>query len=132
MNANSPRNGAVDRLEQGDAETIRIEDGVPIPKPPLPYTTKRATYPFATMQVGQSFETSKPSVASAAKKYMDRMAARGEVVVLLVRKQKNGKYRCWRCNESEAREPRLRPRKTHHERKAPLKVAARQLAVAAA
>lgn len=95
---------------------VQVERGVPLPGRPAPYTTRRAKYPFAVMLVGDSFETEKASVYSAAKKYRDRMAALGEVVVLVVRKQANGAYRCWRADpnapELASYEARPRPRKS--------------------
>lgn len=119
-------------MADANAEPIRVEDGVPFPERPAPYTTARAVFPFATMKIGQSFETPKPSVASAATKYMNRMAARGEAVYLLVRKQKNGKYRCWRKDPKEAPERVKKPRKTRATRKAPAKPVTRAAAVAPA
>lgn len=94
------------------AEAVRVEQGVPLPGRPAPYTTRRAKYPFARMKIGDSFETPKPGVSSAVKKYRDRMAELGEVVAFLVRKQKNGRYRCWRVDPNDPEfAAELRPRK---------------------
>jgi hypothetical protein len=98
------------------AEPIQIERDVPFPNRPAPYTSRRAKYPFAQMQIGDSFATPSAGVASAAKKYRDRMAALGEVVVLVVRKQDDGCYRVWRRHPDEAPLPRQRSRKTRHGR----------------
>ena len=82
------------------AEGVRIERGVPLPGRPAPYSSGRTKYPFAQMGVGDSFETEAPAVAAAARKFRDRMAALGEVVLLIVRKQSSGLYRCWRLDPS--------------------------------
>lgn len=102
-------------------EAVRIERNVPLPEKPAPYTTQRAVYPFAQMQIGDSFETGKASVSSAARKFRLRMAARGEVVVLVVRKQKSGKYRCWRVELGEAPPPRAASRKARPRARAAVK-----------
>lgn len=105
MKDTASRTGTL-RKSADAAEKIRIETNVPFPQRPEPYTTRRAYFPFAGLQIGDSFQTPKPSVASAAKKYVDRMAELGKVVILVVRKQKNGKYRCWRWPLNKPLPPR--------------------------
>jgi hypothetical protein len=80
---------------QADTPPV-VESGVPLPERALPWTGPRAKYPFATMEVGNSFETSKASVRSAVKKYRDAMLKLGTVVIFEVHPQKDGTYRCWR------------------------------------